>query len=642
MVRLPIVDQMISLVRRPARGAVKPAGGHLREDRMRAGFEQAPVGVAYVGSDGHWLQYNERFREAVGYTREQLGRISFNDLTHPDDAKKELALVRRLVAGEVAYYRIEKRIIDKRGKYRTVDVTTGVVRNEAGVVEFYVHILDEPAAKQAGEKIRDGEQLLVAAIDQLAEVALIRTDDRGLVTGWNAGAERIFGYGRDEVIGKHRRFLYRDSDNWEGKSTNQLSSVADGGRLEFEDWRVARNGQHLWVKTSITPLRRDGVVKGYVEVITAPPGKRADAQSAELKRTVESLRDELTQRERTEESLRDALEQVRVMGEETMNELRIMTVALRNEIDRRKVAEDELRAAREQLATPEPPRVEEEVVATAAPPAREWKKLGKMTPAEMLVAHATEHRTGTLLIASGHREKEIFFEKGKIFSCASNEPGRFLTQRLIEIGYITEEQRQKALEIAHETHLAIGRILLILGAITEQQLIDVMLAKTEDEIADVFAWRDAKYVFVDGEIPALQLVPLRIEVANLVVKRLSGAVPPPSTSFDATAELKAALAESTFDGDETMTDEVPFDGDETQPVPAALYAVQMELETEAEPVAAPAPADVVIGSTSAKSKKFHRPSCMNAKRIAAAARREFASADEALAAGLEPCRLCLK
>src|SRR5207237_5973349 len=251
-----------------------------------------------------------------------------------------------------------------------------------------------------------------------------------------------------------------------------------------------------------------------------------------------------------------------------------------------------------------------------------------MSPAEMLVQHATEHRTGTLLIASGEREKEIFFENGKIFSCASNEPGRFLTQRLIELGYINEEQRQKALEIAHETNLAIGRILLILGAITEQQLVDVMLAKTEDEIADVFEWRDAKFVFVDGEIPALQLVPLRIEVATLVVKRLSGGAAAAAPTFDAAAELSAAFA---FDGDETLTDQpaataefdTEFDADSTQPV----------LRVVEEPV---------IGSTSAKSTKYHRPACMNAKRISAAARREFASVAEAVAAGLEPCRLCFK
>ena len=217
MVRLPIVDQMISLVRKPARGGGKPPAPNVREDRLRGGFDQAPVGLAYVAPDGHWLQYNERFRDTVGYTREQLGRISFNDLTHPDDAKKELALVRKLIAGEITHYRIEKRIIDKRGKYRTVDVTTGAVRSDAGVIEFYVHILDEPTAKQSGERIRDGEQLLVAAIDQLAEIALIRTDDRGLVTGWNAGAERIFGYGRDEVIGKHRRFLIATPTTGKGR-----------------------------------------------------------------------------------------------------------------------------------------------------------------------------------------------------------------------------------------------------------------------------------------------------------------------------------------------------------------------------------------------------------------------------------------
>lgn len=308
-----------------------------------------------------------------------------------------------------------------------------------------------------------------------------------------------------------------------------------------------------------------------------------------------------------------------------MNELRIMTVALRNEIDRRKLLEDELRAAREELAAPPPPPapappVEEEVVAAPAPPARAWRTLDGMAPAELLIAHATEQRTGTLLITSGEREKEIFFEKGKIFSCASNDPRRFLTQRLIELDYIHEEQRQKALEIANETHLAIGRILLILGAITEQQLIDVMLAKTEDEIADLFDWRDARYVFVDGEIPALQLVPLRIEVATLIVKRLSGG------AAAAVAEVAAA----------------PIADVAAAPTPDVAAAPEPIEDPVDVPVAVPPSSEPVVGSTSAKSTKYHRAACMNAKRIAEGARREFASVEAAVAAGLDPCRLCFK
>jgi len=620
--KFPLVDQVISLVRKP--GGSKPRRD--RDERLRAGFDVAPVGLAFATVDGHWLNVNERFRTIVGYTREELARISLDSLTHPEDAKKETAMMRKLVAGDVDSYRLEKRVMDKRGKYRGLTVTVTVVRADNGDPEFLVYVVEEtqPGQREAPRETQDRGMAWI--VDQLPDICVVRTDDRGLITGWNSGAEKLFGYRRDEVIGKNRRILYRDADGWEGKPTSQLNSTADSGRLEFEDWRVQRDGSHVWVKCVITPFKPEGTVKGYVEIITMPTGitgtidvshlkdaKHADEKkSEELRQIVEALQSEVELGRRKEESLRDALEQVRVMGEETMNELKIMTTALRKEIERRKSAEDELRVANERLeaasqppvAAPEPPApvIEEEIVQPAQPAVRVWKSLDGMPPAELLVAHATEHHTGTLIMTSGDREKQLFFEKGKIFSVASNNPTKFLTQQLIELGYITEEQRQRALEINQETHLALGRILLILGAITEEQLIDVMRTKMEDEIADVFDWKDAQYTFDEGEMPSLQLVPLRIEVTPMVVK-----------SLNRTADNKQQTADS---GQRTA--------EEAAPQALAIGAEHLPI------VASP------------KSKKFHKETCNSVKRMPETARTLFATADEARDAGFEACRLCFR
>jgi PAS domain S-box-containing protein len=607
--KFPIVDQVISLVKKP--GGVRPRRD--RDERLRAGFDVAPVGLAFATIDGHWLNVNERFRTIVGYTREELARISLDSLTHAEDAKKESSMMRKLLAGDTDSYRLEKRVMDKRGKYRLLTVTVTCVRADNGEPEFLVFVVEDtqPGQREAPRESHDRGMAWI--VDQLPDICIIRSDDRGLITGWNTGAEKLFGYRRDEVIGKNRRILYRDADGWEGKPTSQLNTVADSGRLEFEDWRVQRDGSHVWVKCAITPFRPEGTVKGYVEVITMPTGVTGtldvshindakhveEKKAAELRQIIEALQGEVDLGRRKEESLRDALEQVRVMGEETMNELKIMTGALRKELDRRKAAEDELRLANERLeaasqppvAAPEPPEpvIEQEIVPEALPPARMWRSLDGMPPAEVLIAHATEHHSGTLILTSGDREKQLFFEKGKVFSVASNNPTKFLTQQLIELGYITEEQRQRALEIKQETHLALGRILLILGAITEEQLIEVMRTKMEDEIADVFDWKDARYAFVEGEVPSLQLVPLRIEVAPLVVKRLN----------------------RTADSRQQTADEPP-----------------------------PAPHLAIVASP--KSKKFHKETCNSVKRMPAEGRALFASADEAREAGFEACRLCFR
>lgn len=487
--RIPIVDQVISLVRKPAsrkpaaKATVPARPAQPREDRLRAAFAKMPVGVAFATPDGHWLFLNDRFRALVGYTREELARITLHGITHPDDAKHEVALMKRLAAGDIDRYRIEKRLMLKNGRYRAFEIVTAL----AG--DLLIYVVDEPHA---------------SVLDALAGVAVIRMDERGVITGWNTGAESMLGYSRTEIVGKNRRVLHRDTDGWSGKSTGVLQHAAHE-RVEMDDWRVRKDGRQLWVRCAIAPFVSAGG-KGFVETITA---------AAEVDAT--ALRAELEKRRRTEESLREAIDDIGRTSDETMNELRIMTAALRDEIERRKKAEEELRRVSAKLAAVPPPAVVEvEEVTIEPPPELAWTSFATLPAADALRACGSDGRTGTLLVSSGTRDKEIFFENGRLFSCASNDPAKFLAERLVASGTITEEDRQRALEIKQASQLALGRILLILGVIDEAQLVAAMRAKLEDEIADLLAWEEGRSAFVDGAVPSLQLVPLRIGVEELL------------------------------------------------------------------------------------------------------------------------------
>ncbi|HEX9460002.1 MAG TPA: DUF4388 domain-containing protein, partial [Thermoanaerobaculia bacterium] len=350
----------------------------------------------------------------------------------------------------------------------------------------------------------------------------------------------------------------------------------------------------------------------------------AEAQE-ETKKTLDVLRAEVRKRQQTEEALRSAIEELRVSGEQVMDELKIMTDALRKELERRKRAEEELRAIHERVAravvTP-PAAAESEIVSTSMPPQRKWKSHGDATPAELLVKHASQQRTGRLVIASGSREKELFIEKGKIISCSSNDPSRFLAQRLISSGLITEEQRQKALEIRRETQLALGRILVILGALTENQLHDAMRRKAEEEIAELSTWTEAKYVFVEEEIPTLQLVPLRMDVAEMVVHQLehrdeSHVVSLPA--IDVASIVDEAVSDLVIDDIASSADEITHN----------IEAIASN-------------AEILIASVSGKTKRFHRASCATAKRFADETRVVFMSAEDAIAAGYDACRMCFR
>ena len=83
------------------------------EKRFRVTFEQAAVGIAHVSIDGGWMRVNQRFCEIAGYSQQELSRLNFSDITHPDDVEADWAQARALLRGELSTYSMQKRYIRK-------------------------------------------------------------------------------------------------------------------------------------------------------------------------------------------------------------------------------------------------------------------------------------------------------------------------------------------------------------------------------------------------------------------------------------------------------------------------------------------------------------------------------------------------
>jgi PAS domain S-box-containing protein len=98
------------------------------EERFRVTFEQAPVGIAHVDLDGHWLRVNQTLCDIVGYTREELVSKTFQDITYPDDLGSDLDHVRQLLAGEIENYVLEKRYLHKNGQIIWANLTVSLLR----------------------------------------------------------------------------------------------------------------------------------------------------------------------------------------------------------------------------------------------------------------------------------------------------------------------------------------------------------------------------------------------------------------------------------------------------------------------------------------------------------------------------------
>lgn len=116
--------------------------------------------------------------------------------------------------------------------------------------------------------LRECEEIYRLLLTNVEDYALVPLDKEGRITSWNIGAERIAGYGSDEIVGRHFAVFYTEDDVAHGLPQRDLTAAAAEGRFESEGWRVRRDGSRFLARSILTALRADdGLVRGYGQVI---------------------------------------------------------------------------------------------------------------------------------------------------------------------------------------------------------------------------------------------------------------------------------------------------------------------------------------------------------------------------------------
>ncbi len=142
------------------------------QEEFQATFEQAAVGIAHVRlSDGRILRANQKFRDILGYTQEELLCHTFQDLTYSPDLDTNLALLEQLLAGEISTYTLEKRYVRKDGSLVWANLTTSLKRNRAGTPEYGIAVIEDISARKAAEEaLRQMEEALRVRVQELETI----------------------------------------------------------------------------------------------------------------------------------------------------------------------------------------------------------------------------------------------------------------------------------------------------------------------------------------------------------------------------------------------------------------------------------------------------------------------------------------
>jgi len=144
--------------------------------------------------------------------------------------------------------------------------------------------------------------------------------------------------------------------------------------------------------------------------------------------------------------------------------------------------------------------------------------LKTMLPGDLLQWLSLGQKTGTLVISNKRVEKKIFFRTGRVISSASNDPREYLGQFLMSHGYLTEPELKKAMEVQTQSRILLGKILVMIDVISEEDLQRLMRRKAEEEIYDIFLWSDGDFYFIDDELPQMEMIPLQVDVTGIIME----------------------------------------------------------------------------------------------------------------------------
>ena len=121
------------------------------EERFRATFEQAAVGVALVSIDGRWLKINQKLCDMLGYTHGELHRLNPGAISDASDWELSRQRERELVAGEIDHYSLDRRYIRKDGGIVWGSLTATVARDTDGAIQYFIVVIEDISERKRAE-----------------------------------------------------------------------------------------------------------------------------------------------------------------------------------------------------------------------------------------------------------------------------------------------------------------------------------------------------------------------------------------------------------------------------------------------------------------------------------------------------------
>lgn len=270
----------------------------LNEERYRAMFENAAVGITRVDLNGVLVDVNQKFCDMLGYAHDELIGKAIKDITHPDDYGQGAAYRGEITQGAMKSAIGEKRFMRKDGAIIWARRTMSVVRDDAGNPQYVISVVEDiTERKQTEMALHDSEARYRAVIAAIAEGIVLRNKN-GRIIACNASAERILGRTLDQMKGSNNfdpswQAIREDGSPVSNEErpanttlrTGQLQSNVVMGFRKQDDtvlW-LSLNAQPLFDESDTTP---SGVVTTITDITQRKQVEKRQAMEYAITRVI--------------------------------------------------------------------------------------------------------------------------------------------------------------------------------------------------------------------------------------------------------------------------------------------------------------------------------------------------------------------
>lgn len=215
------------------------------EKRFRTVFDAAPLGIAIADDKGYLLEVNEAFNRLLGYGKDEIKKLTFIDITHPDDRAETIRLSKKALDGRMNSYQTEKRYLKQNGDYLWGIVRTTAIKDGNGHLQYWLALIEDITEQKATKEALEQTGKHYRDILQSIEEGYFEVDLKGCFTFFNDQVCEITGYPRQELMGMNNR---------------QYTSPATARRMYKRFNRIFKTGKSAKI-TKYEIIRKDGTRK---------------------------------------------------------------------------------------------------------------------------------------------------------------------------------------------------------------------------------------------------------------------------------------------------------------------------------------------------------------------------------------------